>query len=644
MGRKRQRKKDAARARDGVNLDPLNPAASGRSASGLGVIVDVVRGVGQETQGTYFCRPRDLTDGECTALYTQGLTKRMIDLLPAETLAGGFVIDPGEVTGAMEIAARKAGFDDFAAAVEAEAAMARRLDVTGVLRRTWQMARVYGDAIAVVGYPEDAESRDAFAGPAPYGRPINWMRVWDRRDFRPRDYERSPSSPRYGEPQRFDVFTTRPRSVRDEHLPGLGLVHASRCLRLQTDDGRSFFQRVVNSLAALMAGSTSGTNMIGKAGGLSLGVENWEHAIEADEATSRKVIYENLRAWNAGNPMVWPKGMVEIDSPQSGSLSGIADALYTYAWLVCADAGIPMSKLFLLMPGGFSTDESSRINWELTVETARDFIAPSILVLRRHTWAATLGAPAYPADLEVQWKPIRAPTTAERAEALKVFAEALQVVGRVTGAPPAALAEALARIPEADGLDLELPEADPVETDAAEEPPTPPPGTWRTAAEIAEAAGTRPNRIEAMARERTDEGAPLVHRRKEGSRWVYHQEEAFAALAAAIADERSDAEKEEIRREFRELVNMSPSEIEAVVESECGGAGDNNGRVAANRVIRLLEKPQGEWTSEDYSAAVKVTSYIKRASKIRGGEPVSEACEGTTNEYSLKRWGHDPNR
>lgn len=105
-------------------------------------------------------------------------------------------------------------------------------------------------------------------------------------------------------------------------------------------------------------------------------------------------------------------------------------------------------------------------------------------------------------------------------------------------------------------------------------------------------------------------------------------------------------EKQETYQEFKDLVNMAPSEIEKWLESdhskEVGqtkkGSSESQGRKSAKKIISIKRKKKAELNSKDYSHMKKVISYIKRhlAQKPKG------KVKDTDWRYSLKNWGHDP--
>lgn len=535
MAKKRNRGRGkAAKARDGFSIDPANPAAAARDlgAPGLGAVADMLRGIGFETVGTGFLRARRLGYDELAALAIQGLPQRILNLLPTEALAAGYSLDCGPVTPTMDAAARLAGFADWEAAAAAEDRLARDLGVDRCVRETWQAARTFSDAIGVVGYPAlpraDGRGRESFLEPAPFGRPIVWMREWDRRDFTPGRPDRDPSSATFAQPEYFDIFNTRAKHPGDEALPGLGRVHRSRCIRLTTDDGYSVLQRGAEQLAALLSGGSSAAALLAKAGGLIWEQVDWAEQVAQDEAGARKIIDAAIRAWSSMNVLILPPGS-KVTSPVSGSLSGVDSTQYALAWLVSGCFGIPMSKLFGLQPSGFSSDENSRDTWDRQLESGRTFIAPSILHLRKHTWAQTLRG-FVPADMSVKWNPIRTPTTTERAGALGAMADALSKVHGLGVIDPVGISAALSAVPEADDIEFSEPPATGPATDPAASAAAQLPGTWLTAGDLEARTGVPVRKIKGLGRRRK------IGRRLIGGEYEYRLEDVVQHVQQSIQE------------------------------------------------------------------------------------------------------------
>lgn len=102
--------------------------------------------------------------------------------------------------------------------------------------------------------------------------------------------------------------------------------------------------------------------------------------------------------------------------------------------------------------------------------------------------------------------------------------------------------------------------------------------------------------------------------------------------------------KEEIYREFNDVVNMAPAEIEKWLDTEesksvgqDSGDGTSIGHKSGEKIIRIKKKHKADLTDGDYEHMQKVVSYVRRHSAQRPDGDITE----TRWHYSLKNWGHD---
>ena len=103
---------------------------------------------------------------------------------------------------------------------------------------------------------------------------------------------------------------------------------------------------------------------------------------------------------------------------------------------------------------------------------------------------------------------------------------------------------------------------------------------------------------------------------------------------------------DEIRREFGELVNMAPKQLEdwlATDESKASGqktdgGGESTGHRSGRHIVAILRTKKDDLTDDDVAHMRTVTGYIKRHLAQRPDGDVTE----TTWRYSLMNWGHDP--
>jgi hypothetical protein len=108
-------------------------------------------------------------------------------------------------------------------------------------------------------------------------------------------------------------------------------------------------------------------------------------------------------------------------------------------------------------------------------------------------------------------------------------------------------------------------------------------------------------------------------------------------------------EAKAVKREFRERVNMSPSELERWLQDDKsrsvgqpnGRGGTTVGRDSGRRIIAIKRKRVAELTAQDIAHMKKVNGYIARHLKQRPRKS-GDALRETDWTYSLKNWGHDP--
>lgn len=107
------------------------------------------------------------------------------------------------------------------------------------------------------------------------------------------------------------------------------------------------------------------------------------------------------------------------------------------------------------------------------------------------------------------------------------------------------------------------------------------------------------------------------------------------------------AEKKDVKAQFDEVVNMSATELtkwlttdeSKSVGQHLDGATESTGYQSGKRIVDLLGTKLADLTDDDYAHMRKVVSYVKRHS---AQEPKEVA--GSNWEYSLKNWGHDPEK
>lgn len=104
--------------------------------------------------------------------------------------------------------------------------------------------------------------------------------------------------------------------------------------------------------------------------------------------------------------------------------------------------------------------------------------------------------------------------------------------------------------------------------------------------------------------------------------------------------------QDDIWAEWRDLVNMTPSELRDWLETDdsksvgdTGGAGESTGHKSGRRILKIKDTRKDDLTEDDRAHMAKVVGYIKR--HLAQGGPDKDA-EHSAWRYSLMNWGHDP--
>lgn len=108
-----------------------------------------------------------------------------------------------------------------------------------------------------------------------------------------------------------------------------------------------------------------------------------------------------------------------------------------------------------------------------------------------------------------------------------------------------------------------------------------------------------------------------------------------------------DKQKKALRDEFDSVVNMSASQLDKWLNTEesksVGQKKDGNsesiGHQSGEQIIGILKKNMTDLSDGDYTHMSKVISYVKRHSAQK-----PEHVAGSNWAYSLKNWGHDPEK
>jgi hypothetical protein len=114
-----------------------------------------------------------------------------------------------------------------------------------------------------------------------------------------------------------------------------------------------------------------------------------------------------------------------------------------------------------------------------------------------------------------------------------------------------------------------------------------------------------------------------------------------------MTETRDAEERVELRKAFREAVNMSPSELEDWLETEASqsvghtpdGADESAGHASGRRIVAIRRKTVDDLTEADHDHMKKVVGYVRR--HLAQGGPDEDVATSRWRR-SLMNWGHDP--
>ena len=109
----------------------------------------------------------------------------------------------------------------------------------------------------------------------------------------------------------------------------------------------------------------------------------------------------------------------------------------------------------------------------------------------------------------------------------------------------------------------------------------------------------------------------------------------------------AEIDRDKIRKDFAEAVNMAPAELEKWLRTaesrkvgfkgKDGSASESVGHASGRQIVRILRKKAAELGPDDYAHMRKVVGYVRRHLAQRPQNVATSRWR-----YSLMNWGHDP--
>ena len=110
----------------------------------------------------------------------------------------------------------------------------------------------------------------------------------------------------------------------------------------------------------------------------------------------------------------------------------------------------------------------------------------------------------------------------------------------------------------------------------------------------------------------------------------------------------SELDRDKVRKDFDEAVNMTASELKTWLLSKESkavgwkgkdgkGGSESVGHASGRRIVAIVGRKKVDLSDDDYTHMRKVVGYVRRH---RAQEPANIATSRW--RYSLMNWGHDP--
>jgi hypothetical protein len=377
---------------------------------GLSPIVDVLRGLGDESAGLYAREPRLLRDTELSALGRDGIGRRCISIKVIQALAPGYTIDlvglPGDVAQGL---------------LEEATEVYNRVHGKAWVLKTGVSAMWYGKAMMCASWKGDAGITDLHRTLIDVADgPIRWVSGWDRRDYRVRDLASSQSTHyRQGEGATWlDLYAWQPALEYDRVYGGLAgrsgepaVVHVnpSRYVQLTTPTGFSIFQECAVYIANLLSAAAGGASLMQRAAAAIFEIDDWEAQSLAGGTYARDKFQAQFEGLSNNSIMLLAKG--EKMNFANLTTTGIEGGIYSIAYLLSAATGIPMTILLGTSPGAFVSGDQQIKQWHQELDATREWLEPAL----RFVWDMCLREvtggllPQY----KIVWSPYETPSPKE---------------------------------------------------------------------------------------------------------------------------------------------------------------------------------------------------------------------------------------
>lgn len=350
-----------------------------------------------------------LDDATLEVLYDlDGLAARIVRAVPHHALREGFAVTTGDA--ALDTAT-KARLDE--------------LDASGRLRLAWTWARLYGGGAVFVGADDGRDPR------APLDlaniRSVRFLVDVDRCDLTPQSWCNDPLSPRFGQPETYQLLQQGGTASQST------LVHASRLVRFDGAEvtrrrrqhlqgwGDSVLQRVYAELQQLRGAHAAVAALLHESSQGVFKMKDLAASIGADKDDTLKTRLELMdMSRSIARAILIDAEGESFERTEVGTMAGMVEVMDRFVNLLAAVTGIPVTVLMGQAPAGLNaTGESDIRSWYDEVAAEREaMLRPKVERVVRLLLLAKDGPTGgvEPASWKVTFPPLYQMTPAQGAD------------------------------------------------------------------------------------------------------------------------------------------------------------------------------------------------------------------------------------
>jgi len=331
-----------------------------------------------------------------------------------------------------------------------------RLGYQAAMIKCSKRAGLFGGCAIFIGTGEENLEKPLNPESIGFGG-VKYLTVVSRQDLSVGILEADPRSTNYGKPDFYHMST----------VTGLLTIHPSRLVILRGDElpderytgmnlgwGDPVLQAVLTDVRNLDATFANVASLIFEAKVDVMSIDGFNDGLRSGGRAYEELLLTRSALTATGKGI---NGTLLMDvkdkyDQKSASFATLPDIMDRYMQMVSAAAGIPMTKLFGMSPGGLNatgdSDDRSYYDRIKVLQTLE--YTPATAILDECLIRSAIGS--RPPEIYYKWKPLWQPTQKESAETGKVLADTFKIVYDMDILPEEAIAKSLVNALTESGL------------------------------------------------------------------------------------------------------------------------------------------------------------------------------------------------